>query len=455
MANKKKQLTAQLNALKERTAGYQTTFDKNLAEITAAKMDAETPYVEEFPAGFEADIPGIMQNVGTSNLVPGTLKAGFTSGPLPTEYQGMLGNPDILGWRIVTDANKSQRIEVQTDANNTVTYGAIVGGYKPSTGGGGSAGSTPTGLKTAEQLAKEATDAANKAARQSAYDLLYAEFKKYGLESLVEGVKDLVQQSVSPSEFAIALQNTKAYQQRFAANQDRIKAGLRALTPAEYIGLEDQYQNIMRNYGLPPSYWSKDSMGTQAGFNKFIAGDVSAAELEDRIATAQKRVINADVNTKDALRKFYPDITDADILAYTLDPTNALENIKRKVTAAEIGGAAMAQGFNKGTTPEEIAAYAARANELAGYGITKAQAQQGYQTIGEVLPAGQKLADIYEKQGLGPYSQLLAEQEVFGTQGAVDAARKRRKLAELEKSTFMGTSGVAQGALARDRAGGY
>ena len=300
--------------------------------------------------------------------------------------------------------------------------------------------------KYAADMAAKAAEEARLASRQSAYDLLYQQFKQYGLESLVEDIKGLVQSNVSPSEFAIRLQDTESYKKRFAANQDRIKQGLRALTPAEYIGLEDQYQNIMRNYGLPASYYTKDAMGTQAGFNKFIANDVSAAELEDRIATAQKRVLNADVNVTNALRQFYPDITNADILAYTLDPTNALENIKRKVTAAEIGGAAMAQGLATGVS---------RAEELAKYGITKAQAQQGFQAIGEFLPTAQKLGDIYATQGMGPYDQLTAEQEVFGTEGAAGAATKRKKLSELERAAFGAQSGLAQGALARDRAGAY
>ena len=317
------------------------------------------------------------------------------------------------------------------------------GGYAPSGGGGTTKGGGAAALANYNTQQAASTQAAlDKAARQSAYDILLNEFSKYGLSSLVEGIKSLIQENVSPSEFAIRLQNTKAYQDRFSANQERIKQGLRALTPAEYIGLEDQYQNIMRNYGLPASYYSKDSMGTQAGFNKFIANDVSAAELEDRIATAQKRVMNADPAVTDALRQFYPDITKADILAYTLDPTNALENIKRKVTAAEIGGAALQQGL--GTS-------AARAEELAKYGITKAQAQQGYGQIGEFLPTAQKLGDIYSQQGAGPYDQLTAEAEVFGTAGSAEAARKRRKLAQLEQAAFGGSAGTSQSALNRER----
>jgi hypothetical protein len=315
--------------------------------------------------------------------------------------------------------------------------GAASAGSGATGGAAGGASASTAAANLVAQQNQTAIDEANKQNRQSAYDTLMNEFSKYGLGSLVEGVKGLIQQNVSPSQFAIALQNTKEYQQRFAANQDRIKAGLRALSPAEYIGLEDQYQNIMRTYGLPASYYSKDSMGKQAGFEKFLANDVSASELEDRIATAQQRVLNSNPEVLTALKQFYPDINNADILAYTLDPQNALTNIKRKVTAAEIGGAALAQGLQ---------AQGGTAESLAGQGITKAQAQQGYQNIAQMVPRGSQLADIY---GQTPYTQRTAEAEVFGTTGAADAAAKRKKLVELETASFSGQSGV--GALGRDK----
>ena len=297
---------------------------------------------------------------------------------------------------------------------------------------------TTTGNTTGNTTQLPTTSAAQEK-RQSAYDTLYNEFNKYGLGSMVERVKGLITDaSASPSQFSIALQNTPEYQKRFAANQDRIKAGLQALTPAEYIGLEDQYQNIMRNYGLPASYYSKDTLGTQSGFSKLLANDVSAAELEDRIATAQQRVQNSNPEVLQALRQFYPDISNADILSYALDPQNALTNIKRKVTAAEIGGAALAQGLQ---------AQGGTAESLAGYGITKAQAQQGYANVAEMLPRGSQLASIYGQQ---PYTQQTAEAEVFNTAGAADAAARRKKLTSLEQAQFSGSSGV--GALGRDKA---
>jgi hypothetical protein len=47
-----------------------------------------------------------------------------------------------------------------------------------------------------------------------------------------------------------------------------------------------------------------------------------------------------------ALKQFYPGIKNSNILAYTLDPEKGLEDIRKKVTAAEIGGAALGAGVN-------------------------------------------------------------------------------------------------------------
>jgi hypothetical protein len=276
---------------------------------------------------------------------------------------------------------------------------------------------------------------------QSAYDLLYAQFAQYGMGSLVEPLKQFIQQGLSKSEFTLRLRETEAYKKRFAANAKRIAAGLGALDEADYIGLEDQYQNIMRQYGLPASYYTKGDLGRQEGFEKFLENDVSAAELEDRVMTAQSRVINANPEVLASLKEFYPGITNGDILAYTLDPEKGLSEIKRKVTAAEIGGAAMQAGLRTGM---------ARAEELGAAGVTKAQAQEGFQTVADVAPRGGQLAAIY---GESPYTQQTAEAEVFGLAGSTEARKQRKKLVGLEQAAFAGRSGTAQGALGRERAG--
>jgi hypothetical protein len=311
-------------------------------------------------------------------------------------------------------------------------------------------GSGDTSTSASTLAAQQAAQAAAEEKRRqgaSAYALLLSEFDRYGLGALIEPLKSLIVEGLSRDEFTLRLRETDAYKKRFAANQQRIGKGLRALSEAEYINLEDQYQDVMRRYGLPETYYTRGDMGRQEGFEKFIAGDVSPVELEDRVQTAQRRVLNAAPQIKNALTQYYGDeISNGDILAYVLDPDKAIENIKRKVTAAEIGGAATMAGLGAGR---------ARAEELGRFGITGEQARQGFTTISEFLPQAQVLGERYAKQGMGPFTQETAEAEVFAIPGAAEAGRKRRKLAELETAQFSGQTGIAGGALGRERAGAF
>jgi hypothetical protein len=301
---------------------------------------------------------------------------------------------------------------------------------------------------TAQKEYERQQDAAAEAERkrragQSAYDLLLSEFNQYGLGSLVEPLKALIVSGPSEAELTLALRQTEPYKKRFAANAARINKGLRALSEAEYVGLEDKYQSIMRNYGLPATYYSKDSMGRQEGFEKFIGGDVSPTELEERVLTAQSRVLNAPPQVKEALQRFYPDINNSDILAYTLDPEKGLSDIKRKVTAAEIGGAAIGAGLETGVN---------RAEELARFGVTAETARQGYQAAVPLIERGRQLSAFYQES---PYTQATAEEELFGLTGAPEASAKRKRLSSLEEAQFSGRTGMTGGALSRDRAGAY
>ena len=308
-------------------------------------------------------------------------------------------------------------------------------GARP-TGGG----ATPSGLKTQAQIAADAAAAERQGQRQSAYDLLYSQFKQYGLESLVEPLKGLIISGSSPAEFTIKLRETDAYKKRFAGNAARIQKGLRALSEDEYLALEDQYQNVMRNYGLPASYYERDALGTQQGFTNLIAGNVSAAELENRVQQATDVIDKGPKEYMDAIRQFYPDIQRGDLLAYVLDPEKALTKIQARLGAAKIGGEYLRGG---------LATDVARAEELQRQGVTAEAARQGVQAVQALAPRGGMLADIYKT---GPYGQTQVEEEVYGLAGATEAKKRREKLTALETAQFSGGAGTAPGALGRERA---
>jgi hypothetical protein len=402
-----------------------STTGKSAAQLEAAFLQQQAA---DAVTAAKANAAQVAKQIG-AKVDPNTGKIDVNT--IPKITPGPIGPTGLTGQKTIistyTDPATGDVIAVYSDGTTTVL-------------------SKGTKLSDAAKAKAEA-DALAKAARQSAYDLLFQQFDAYGLGALVTPLKALIESGVNPAEFTLKLRETDAYKKRFAANAQRIQKGLRALSEAEYIGLEDQYQDVMRRYGLPDTYYTRGEMGRQEGFEKFIGGDVSPVELEDRIQTAQRRVLNAAPQIKDALTQYYGnEISNGDILAYVLDPDKAIENIKRKVTAAEIGGAASIAGLGAART---------RAEELGAFGITGEQARKGYNVISEFLPQARVLGERYAKQGLGDYTQETAESEIFAIPGSAEAGRKRRKLAELEQAQFSGSTGLAQGALSRERAGQF
>jgi hypothetical protein len=310
------------------------------------------------------------------------------------------------------------------------------------------AASAANAAEIARQQAAAEVEARRRAG-QSAYDLLLSEFSQYGLASLVEPLKALIQSGPSSSELTLALRATDAYKKRFAANPERIKKGYAALNEASYLALEDGYQDVMRNYGLPASYYAKDSMGRQAGFEILIGGNVKVPELEERIILGKNELLEAPVETRQAFTQFFPNITEGDILGYVLNPEKGLSEIKRKVSAAQIGGAFLGTKTTSGAT---LTTSLGRAEELARAGVTGTTAKQVATAIGGGLERGRQLSSIYQEPA---YTQAMAEEELFNLPGQTQAKEKRKKVIGLEKATFGGQTGVTSGALSQNRAGSY
>lgn len=291
-------------------------------------------------------------------------------------------------------------------------------------------------LAMQEQTEADATAAAEQKAldeRQSAFDILYEQMDSLGLAALVEPLRNLIQENVSPSEFAVKLRQSDAYKARFIANEERLKKGLRVLQPREYIAVEDSYRQVLRSYGL--QQFDNDTYVQQ-----FIANDVSASELSDRVSMAVQRVQNADPAIARTLRDYYG-IGQTDLVAYVLDPNQQLQKIQRQVAAAEIGSAARLQGLEPGVGVSE---------QLAAQGITQAEAQRGYATIADILPTAEKLSQIYGAS-LEGYDLAQAEQEVFNQ--LASAQRRRERLTQREIAAFSGQSGLGRTSLTQDTGG--
>jgi hypothetical protein len=271
--------------------------------------------------------------------------------------------------------------------------------------------------------------------KENALASLTSRFSKYGLESLIPKIKDLVIKGSTEATIALELAETEEYKQRFKANTERLKKGLSVLDPGTYIGLEDSYRQALRAYGLK-------QFDTDDYVSQFIANDISANELSNRIVTAVQRVQNADPAITKQLRDFY-NIGQNDLVAYVLDPNQQFQKIERQVQAAEIGVAAARQGITAGVQVAE---------QLAAQGVTQAEAQKGYATIADILPDAKKLSDIYGTT-LEGYDLGQAEQEVFNQ--LASAQRRRQKLTQREIAAFGGSSGTNKTSLTTSAVGQF
>jgi len=277
-----------------------------------------------------------------------------------------------------------------------------------------------------EDKPKEISDAT-----RDAFAMLTDLFRSYGLEELAGEIADYMKQGLTSAEALIKLKTNPggAYATRFAGNFERIKKGLNVLSEAEYINLESSYAQTLKAYGLG-NMVSSNRKDNYKKFAEFIAADISAVEFKDRIDLAVTRVKNADPFTRNTLKSFY-NINDTDLVSYFLNPSENLPKLQQKVTAAEIGGSAVAQGLTTSATS---------ALSLAEFGIDKAEAQQGYRYIAQALPRGSFLSEI-SSQGGPAYTQGFAEDVVLRKSGK--ALTQQEKLIEEETSRFKGSSGIA------------
>ena len=265
-------------------------------------------------------------------------------------------------------------------------------------------------------------------AQRDAAQAVLSLFGSYGLGSLAPKIVEFVQQGYAAETVSLLLQDTVEYKKRFAGNAARIKKGLPALSPAEYLAVEKSYRQIMSTAGLPVGFYDQPD-----DFQKMIEADLAPQEVQNRVQAAADLVNNAPPEAMAAWRSWY---TTGDAIAYALDPERASSAIDRAYKAAQIGGQATRQGVDVSR---------AFAEELAKAGVNQDAASQGFAAVAMERDNAAKLASL---EGETLTTTDLAR-ETFLNDSSV--AQKRDKLASRERGRFGGSSGV--GSL-KDTTGG-
>jgi hypothetical protein len=286
--------------------------------------------------------------------------------------------------------------------------------------------------------------AATVAERQNIFDQVAALFTTYGIikpgdpasEALLKTIKDLAMSGAGSDTISLKLQQSDAYKARFAGNETRRAAGLNILSPAEYIATENAYDQILRASGIPTGFYN-----SSAEKAKLIGADVSASELQDRVNLAAKSIQNADPFYTQQLQNLYG-LSQGDMIAHVLDPKAALPLIQQQTQASTVAAAAARNATNVNL---------ATAEQLAGMGITQAQAEQGFGNIATQLPAMQSIANRYQGFGtagdVGQELQAATFNAPIGGETPAQAAERLKRLQAQEVGTFSGSSGSGKGSL--------
>ena len=265
---------------------------------------------------------------------------------------------------------------------------------------------------------------------RDAFLALKSMFDSYGLGSLAPDIVNYLQNGYSADTIGVLLQSTTAYKKRFAANEARVKKGLPALSPQEYLATETAYRQVMRAAGLPSGFYDKND-----DFQKFLENDVSPQEIQSRVTQASNFIESASAEQKALFSQWY---TKGDMVAYALDPQRAAPLVGKAFTTAQIGGEATAHGLGIDQKMAET---------LAEKGVTADQASQGFGVIQSTLGNDQKLAAMSGDTITG----YDAMREVFLNDASV--ANRRDRLASQERARFGGSSAVGSGSLGKTSAG--
>ena len=262
----------------------------------------------------------------------------------------------------------------------------------------------------------------------AAIDDLKSILNYYGLGSLVNSLSDKIIADptlvASPDILLFSIKETPEYKTRFKGNEQRRAAGLPELSPLDYINTESSLRTTLSGNSLPKGFYD-----TQDDLASFIGQDISPNELNARVSQGYNAVMQAEPGTKAELKQLYG-LSDGDIAAFFIDPTrfNQSDAIK-KAQAAQVASEARRQaGFTLDV---------ATAEGLATEGITRGQAQQGFQQIG----ATQELLGM-DLQG---ETALTQQEQIAGTFGTNQAAAQRIATRRRKRqATFEQGGGFAQ-----------
>lgn len=299
----------------------------------------------------------------------------------------------------------------------------------------------------AENAAQAARDAAADEARRrrtNVFETVAGVLKQYGIDADGTGLSALVQQWAQEDKSAdwirINLRDTTQYKARFPAMQELIARG-QGIDEMTYIAQEKSYRAVLKANDLPEGFYDGPE-----DYARFIANDVSAKELSDRVVTAKTFLdANTDPAYKNALQTYFG-ISEGGMLAYVLDGDRAQSALQKQMKAAQFGGAANMAGFDLDASQAERYG-ATLGSQYDSFGSdARLSLQSTLSELGTQAGNDARLAGIDQANEFAKTDVLDAALMGDGEKKLASQARNKR-----EAGRFSGRSAITEGTLSRQR----
>jgi hypothetical protein len=259
------------------------------------------------------------------------------------------------------------------------------------------------------------------AEQQSAKAIVDATLAQYGLGGLGAFAWSLYLAGAPVEQVMLEIRNRPEYATRFAGMAALAAKG-RALSEQAYIEYERSAASLFRAYGMPVGFYDQPD-----DFARYIGGEVSLKELEDRLKIGQTAAFSGPLETRTKLQELYG-ISGGALTAYWLDPDRAMAVLTQQYTAASLAGEGLRQGLTVGRT---------QAERLATLGVSDEQARQGFGQVAAAQELGMTLP--------GEAATQVGAEDLVDTAFGLDAAatERVRRQAEKRKSAFAGAGSYA------------
>ena len=259
-------------------------------------------------------------------------------------------------------------------------------------------------------------------AGETAYDLFAGEFADWGIpESLTvwayERYKELGADEGAASRVAEEMKARPEFKARFPAFEELARRG-EAMSVDEYLDYEQQVRKTMKMFGVDPLEFGSDEK-----IGQMLTNRVSPEEARSRMEMAAFAAYQAPAEVKRALATSYG-VTEGDLVAYWLEPDEALPVLQRKFGAAQVRGAMMEQGLDMSTDLSE---------QAADRGYSYDQSREAAQRARSLDP-------------LSGGEQTASRDDIAAAQFGDVAAQKRvERAAKSRAARFGGGGGAAEG----------